>query len=93
MQIQIEHDTQSKRFLSRVDSGSATLSYASMNDGVLDFRSTFVPPKDRKRGIGEQIVLHALRYARDHGFRVRPSCDFVSAVLERHSEFDAIVDR
>jgi uncharacterized protein len=51
----------------------------------MDIFETFVPAKARGRGIAERLVAEAFRFARAKGWRVRPSCSYVSdTYLPRH---------
>lgn len=90
MDHEIRHDTGNERFFLELDAGEAELVYRR-DDGTADFRSTFVPPEHRNQGIGERIVLEGLRWARDEGIRVKPTCPFVSSVLEENPEFQELV--
>lgn len=83
----VEHDTERERFVVRREEGDAHLTYGHVDDDVLDYRHTYVPPELRGEGLGERIVLTALRYARDHGYRIKPTCSYVAKVLDDHPEF------
>jgi predicted GNAT family acetyltransferase len=61
--------------------------YRELAGKVLDLDHTYVPPAGRGRGIASQLAAHALRYARDSGYKVLPSCPFIAAYIERHAEF------
>lgn len=53
---------------------------------------TVVPPALRGRGIAEQLVRAALTDARAAGRRVVPACSYVARFIERHEEFQDLVD-
>lgn len=91
MDPEIRHDVESERFVVEFEASEGELVY-HREDDVADFRSTFVPPDHRKRGIGEKLVLAGLRWARDEGLRVKPTCPFVGDVLAEHPEFAGLVD-
>lgn len=88
--LDVRHEVDDGRFVVDLEAGEAELVYRR-EDGTADFRSTFVPPEHREAGIGEAIVLAALRWAREEGLSVKPTCPFVSRVLERHEEFGDLV--
>ena len=90
MDAEIRHDTGDERFVVDLDEGEGELVYRREGD-TADFRSTFVPPEHREHGIGEALVLAGLRWAREEGLRVKPTCPFVGRVLEDHPEFDELV--
>ena len=86
MPATIRHEPKSQRFVSDAAGGTALIHYREARDRVLDFDHTFVPVALRGGGIASQLTEHALRYAREHGFKVIASCPFVAAYLERHPE-------
>lgn len=91
MNRDIRHDESGQRFVLETEHGKATLEYSKIDDETLDYESTFVPEEDREQGIGEDLVLHAMDWARENGFHVVPSCPFTRSVLEEHPEYqDAI---
>lgn len=84
--MNIEHDVAARRFASRLESGTAVLSYDLRSDGVLDLYSTFVPQSGRGRGTAAALVQAAMEYARAEGYRVIPSCSYVAAWLRAHPD-------
>ena len=87
MAIVIRHDSDSRRFAADVDGATAYIAYREIEGRALDLDHTFVPKASRGGGIASQLTAHALEYAREHGFRVVPSCPFVAAYVARHSEY------
>lgn len=90
MAVSVQHDVDRCEFVVSLDGKRATLSYAHAGDGVLDFRSTFVPVEYRRRGIGDALVCYALGYAKENGYRVIPTCWFVKEVMVLHPEYRAM---
>ncbi len=84
--MSVEHDTASHRFTVAASSGTAVLSYTPAGSDLLDLYSTYVPPADRGRGLAASLVEAAVRYARDQGFRIIPSCWYVAQWIRRHPE-------
>ena len=91
MDIRTRHEPENERFVVATESGDATLEYRHAGTKTLDYRSTFVPEKERNHGIGERMVLDALDWARDNDYSVIPSCPFVKAVARRHSEYQDLI--
>ncbi|HWP38393.1 MAG TPA: GNAT family N-acetyltransferase [Gemmatimonadales bacterium] len=85
--IEIEHRQDEHRFVARIGADEAYLVYHPLKDGVLDYASTYTPPRLRDRHIASTIVKHALEYARMNGLKVVPSCWFVAGYIERHPEY------
>jgi predicted GNAT family acetyltransferase len=85
--MQVEHDTGANRFLIRLPSGNAFLAYRRESEKVLEFYSTYVPPPDRGRNIGSQLVAAGMAYVRTKGLRVIPSCWYVAGWIDLHPEY------
>jgi hypothetical protein len=91
MDLDIEHDIESNRFVAETEHGEATLEYSRADQDTLDYTSTFVPEEDRGSGVGEALVLHALDWAEENDFQVIATCPFVRHVLEEHPERSSVV--
>lgn len=89
--LDIHHDREARRFVARTDGGDAVLDYEIVNGNTVDYHHTFVPPALRGGGIASQLTDYALRYARDNGLEVRPTCPFVRRYVGRHPEFQSLV--
>lgn len=85
--LKIEHHEERGQFVATVDGDDAVLSYGRIGNDVLEYRSTYVPPALRHRGIATALAIRALDYARAGGFRVVPSCWFVAKVIDEHPEY------
>ena len=83
---EVEHEPARDRFVARLDSGEAELTYQEREGRVLDLNHTFVPPEARGQGQGEALVQFAFDYARRNDYRIRATCPFVRDWLEDHPE-------
>jgi predicted GNAT family acetyltransferase len=83
-EVDVQHRENAKRFTARTPSGLAYISYAEPDERTLDLQHTVVPEADRGQGVGGALVRSAIRYARERGKRVIPTCPFVKAWLEGH---------
>lgn len=91
-EVFVNHDEERGGFFADLDGREASLTYRPHGENVLDFRSTFVPPRDRGHGIGERLVLAGLEYARENSLKVVPTCPFVSRVVKRHPEYQSLIE-
>jgi predicted GNAT family acetyltransferase len=92
MSQHIEHHKDKHQFTTQVDGKVATLNYFVSSDGkTLEYYSTFVPPELRGRHIGQDIVKFALDFAKEHDYKVDPTCPFVSQYIERHPKYKEIL--
>jgi uncharacterized protein len=87
----VEH-RKGHRFFINLNGKLAKLDYTVSEDGkILDYESTFVPEELRGQGIGDELVLFALDYAKDNGFKVMPTCPFVKTIAHRHPEYRSLL--
>ncbi|MFQ6046251.1 MAG: GNAT family N-acetyltransferase [Gemmatimonadales bacterium] len=86
----VRHDERNGRFSLELSGTEAFLVYREAGEKTLEYLSTYVPPEHRERGLGEQLVLAALDYARGRGFQIIPTCWFVSRVMESHPEYRSL---
>ena len=88
----VQHDADGQRFFIPLEeSKDAFLDYQREKNGmhtILDFKATFVPPKQRNKGLATEIVTQAFRYAEEKGYKVKPSCPFVDALMKQQQEFE-----
>lgn len=81
--VDISHDPGSEVFEARVDGQRAFLEYRREGN-VIDIRHTNVPKEIGGRGVAGQLMASALAFARQAGLRVRPSCSYAQAYMDRH---------
>ena len=81
----IRHDRAKGRFWTIVDDRESYLLYAPAGEHALDFKSTFVDPALRGRGVGAALVQEAVSYARAHQLEIIPTCWFVKRWLDREA--------
>jgi predicted GNAT family acetyltransferase len=92
MTLQIEHSEIQKQFFALIEGEKALLDYDFTHDEhVLEYKHTYVPPKLRGQKIAEKIVKFALDYARDHNYKIIPTCPYVQRFLERFPEYKLLV--
>jgi uncharacterized protein len=89
--MQVEHDSEHKRFVVWTAAGGADLRYEEPRPGVLDLLHTFVPRDSRGEGIAESLAESALQYARDQDMRVIPTCGFVQKWIDANPEYSDLV--
>lgn len=52
-----------------------------------------VPPALEDRGVGGRLAEAAMRYAREHGLKVMPTCPFMADYVRRRPETHDLVHR
>lgn len=81
----IAHDAAARRFTVELDGHRAELEY-QLHGGTLAITHTGVPEAIGGRGIAARLVEAAFAHARAAGLKVRPSCSYAAAWVERHPE-------
>jgi uncharacterized protein len=81
----VVHDAARNRFEVRIGAELCHLDYR-LADGTLTILHTEVPPSLGGRGIAGGLVAAAIEYARANHLRVRPSCSYARAWMERHPQ-------
>ena len=84
--LDITHNLNKHRFETTVDGELAYISYQTQGDYIV-YDHTIVPDAIGGRGIGSDLVAHALDYARDEQKKVIPQCPFVASYIEKHPEY------
>lgn len=79
----IINNIQANQFESVIDGHTAFLEYK--NDGhTLQLIHTNVPPELSGRGIGGELVRHAIAYAAENDLKVIAICSYALAWIEKH---------
>jgi predicted GNAT family acetyltransferase len=88
----VQHDEAASRFFVQVDGQLCVCDYR-LQDGVVHFTHTEVPPALSGRGIAAALVKTALDWAAAQGLRVRPLCSYVAVYMRRHPQTQALLAR
>ena len=93
-QLRIEDDPAKHRYQAWL--GDEFAAYSEYEEGTspsqIVFTHTVVRPKFEGRGIGSRLAKYAVDDARARGLRITPVCPFIRSWLERHHDYDPIVD-
>ena len=74
------------RFELEVD-GHLAASYYKIDDGVITFLHTEVPPELGGKGIGSRLIKGALDQVRAKGLKVIAECQFVKAFIGKNPAY------
>lgn len=83
---EVEHDQANHRFIAHVRGYRAVLDYQIKRRRMV-ITHTEVPEPIAGRGIAGELTRVALRFAREHKYKVVPACAYAEAFLEHHEEF------
>lgn len=71
-----------QRFVIELEEGCAYLAYEN-NGQTINLYHVFVPEYLRGKGIANTLVSEALRYAKEQGLSIIPTCSYVKAYMQR----------
>lgn len=89
--VDVRRNEAEEQFEVALGSDRAVLTYAEQN-GKLYVLHTEVPEAMEGHGIGGALVRAAMDHAREKGVKVVPFCPFAKAWLNRHHDYDEMVD-
>ena len=78
------------RFELEVD-GHLAATYYKIDDGVITFLHTEVPPELGGKGIGSRLIKSALDQVRAKGLKVIAECQFVKAFIGKHPAYQDLL--
>lgn len=84
--IQVEHDPQQQCFSATIEGYQAVLEYRAVDESTWDIHHTFVPNQLRGKGVAAVLAKTALAYAKEHNYKVIPSCSYIAVYLQRHPQ-------
>lgn len=73
--------------------GSAEMTYSRISEKLIDVDHTQVDEGLRGKGIAQALADHAVAEARKGGWKIIPSCSFMSAQAERHPDWRDAIQR
>ena len=91
MATHVVHLPQAQRFEAAFGGETAICEYRRQGP-LLTLFHTEVPPRLQGQGIASELVAAALAWARAEGLRVRPSCSYVAAYMQRHPETQDLLE-
>jgi predicted GNAT family acetyltransferase len=90
--IEVVDVPEQHRFEIRVDGALAGFADYSRRGGRLIFRHTEIDTSYEGRGLGSKLAQGALDAARAGEHAVVPLCPFIASYIEKHPEYEDLVD-
>ena len=86
----IKHNEKTSRFEYESEGAVAYIEY-ELSGKVMDLIHTIVPTALEGRGLGGILVKFVLNYARDNGYKVKPTCWFVDKFIKKFPGYEDLV--
>ena len=78
--LAVTHQPEQHCFVCDISGEQARITYR-LNGTIIDFDHTFVPPAGRGKGIAALLTDAAVAWAREQGYQITASCDYVHKYL------------
>ncbi|MCB9098390.1 MAG: N-acetyltransferase [Anaerolineales bacterium] len=88
--IEVRNNTEASQYEVNVDGYLAKIEYILRDDRII-FVHTEVPDELGGQGIASKMAHYALEDVKAQGYKVVPRCPFVRGYIERHPEYQALV--
>lgn len=89
--LRVERDDESQQYLVYVAGRRAGLADFQRKGDVVEIPHTEVDPSFGGRGVGSVLVQGALDDLLAEGLKVRPTCPFVRAWIDKHPKYADLV--
>jgi predicted GNAT family acetyltransferase len=90
--VEVVPQPEQNRYVIQVDGNEVGFTEYADRGGQRIFLHTVVDPSQEGNGYGSILIRSALEQVRDAGLRVGAVCSFVARYVEKHHDFDDIVD-
>ena len=86
-----EHKRKGAFYIDQDGEWVAELSYVRTGENIMVIDHTEVEESLREKGIGEDLVAEAVKFARENGMKIKPDCPFARKVIESNPEFQDVL--
>ncbi|SEK47109.1 GNAT family N-acetyltransferase [Roseovarius nanhaiticus] len=85
-------ETETKgRYIAIVDGHEAEMTYSRAGASLIIIDHTGVPDALRGRGVGQALVRRSVEDARTEGRKIVPLCPYAKAQIQRHPEWQDVL--
>lgn len=91
--IVIRDDPENHRYLAEIDGSIVGIAVYHLRSGRHIFVHTEIDPEHEGHGLGSALAQQALDDVRAKRGTVVPICPFISGWIDRHPEYETMVDR
>ncbi|MFN2136657.1 MAG: GNAT family N-acetyltransferase [Candidatus Promineifilaceae bacterium] len=92
-QFEVTLNESQKRFEVVIGEQLAKITYIMLGPETIIFTHTVVPFSLKGQGIAGEMARVALDYARENNLTVIPQCPFVRSYIERHPQYEDLVQK
>ncbi len=86
-----QEETHGKFYMGDDEHNTAELTYSRAEDDKIIIDHTWVDPKMRNQGVGEQLVEAAVNHAREANLKIVTLCTFAQSVFDNTSDYNDVL--
>jgi predicted GNAT family acetyltransferase len=91
LDIRREETSSKGRYFAVIEGHEAELTYSIAGEALIIIDHTGVPDALRGQHVGQGLVERAVADAREEGRKILPLCPFAKAQIERHPEWQDVL--
>lgn len=92
MQIQESINGNEGRFyIQQEDDLTGEVLFTKHNSHEIEIYHTEVAEKEQGHHVGEELIEHAVNYARQHQLKITPTCTFAKTVFARNKSYQDVL--
>jgi predicted GNAT family acetyltransferase len=88
--IEVTHKENKHRFLAQVNGYEARLKY-KLREEVMEIYKVEVPHELRGQGVGNKLLEIVLNYAKEHNYKIKPTCSFSQKIMEKNPDYKMMI--
>ncbi len=92
IEITLEEGETKGRYVTVVDGHEAEMTYSRLGGTTIIIDHTGVPDALRGLGVGQALVQRGVEDARAKGLKIVPLCPFAKAQINRHPEWQDVLN-
>jgi uncharacterized protein len=89
--VEVGHNEKQRCYEASVDGRAAGLCQYELDGDTVTFTHTVVQPEFEGGGVGSALAKFVLEDSRARGRKVVPACEFISAYIKRHGQYQNLV--
>ena len=89
--MEVIHDKEHSKFFLIMDGMESYVKYSMVDEKTVEFWTTYVPSKQRGKGLAAILTEAALNYALQNNLSVIPSCSYVESYIDKNEKFKGLI--
>ncbi len=78
-------------FIEENEKEMAVMTYTVQNEMQFSIDHTVVDPSQGGKGLGKLLFLEAVKFAREHHYKIVPLCAYAASVFQKSDEYNDVL--